>query len=118
MYYTYWRVRYQFMNIFMRIRISVCGYICIYIYIIYIYTSKPLLFQEYIPGLWQQNCQEIAAFKHYFAAASLTRSQEGHQVTDRRTSTQMWCNSDECLGRGGPHGVGTVGTLVQDSLEP
>jgi hypothetical protein len=94
----------------------ICIYV--YIYIIYIYTSKPLLFQEYIPGLWQQNCQEIAAFKHYFAAASLTRSQEGHQVTDRRTSTQMWCNSDECLGRGGPHGVGTVGTLVQDSLEP
>ena len=44
--------------------------------------------------------QEIAAFKHYFEAASLTRSQEGNQVTDRRTSTQMWCNSDECLGRG------------------
>lgn len=44
------------------------------------------------------NSKEIAAFKHYFAAASLTRSQEGHQVTDRRTSTQMWCNSDECLG--------------------
>ena len=92
-YHTLYVVKRQYMHTFLvHPYISVHSFIC----------KDRCIYSDFVSRVSRASTkvQEIAAFKHYFEAASLTRSQEGNQVTDRRTSTQMWCNSDECLGRG------------------